>query len=600
MRQLKLQTKLFLAYFGLAVLILFTFSIFFYKYVSKHLIKQEINAITSQNDYFKEQVDTVINDLDTVSININYSSLVKDKLDSSFNLDISRNTLSSMASLFVTINGADIKVDQINLYDFQGNILKVGIKTNTDKIDINELSWFYDALSLSGKKLISDPYKTSALSTSGNSSDWYISLYRSYNNQYGRTVGAVETVKRCKSVFKSITNYKKKSEDSAEIFIYSGNDLIYPYNLTNDEKNNIPDYYSYITHRNNNDDSIVNPITGDKEYMVSETSAYSGWTYITVQPESYILRPVNNLVHVLLLFVFAILAVSILISFYLSRSLVKPIKHLKHIVQRMEIDTLGEDKAYSYPTTYNEVSELYLAFQLMSEHLKKSMNDLIDSRQQELKSRSLALQSQINPHFYYNTLSSLIVLTENERPQEVITMCRNLSQIMRYITDSSSIHVTVKTEIDYVEKYLYCMKVRYQSSLNYTIDIDSELLSYSIPRLLIQPIVENAIKYGTDCIPPWNLSIIGRTYNDHWQIDVIDSGNGFSDKDILAITKLIKDSERKAGMPEMKINGLGILNVYTRWKLFCGENIIFSYGNTKEGHGIVSIGLKTSNMREET
>ncbi|QHQ62359.1 sensor histidine kinase [Anaerocolumna sedimenticola] len=502
MRQLKLQTKLFLAYVGLAILILLTFSIFFYKYVSNQLIRQEINNLTQQNSYFMEQTDTIINDMDTVSININYSSLVKDKLDSSFNLDISRNTLDSLASLFVTINGADIKVDQINLYDMRGNRLKVGIKTNTDTVNLKNISWFNKALELDGQKLISKPYNTSSLSTSVKYPDWFLSVYRSYNNQYGRTVGAVETIKRCKSIFKNITSYKRKVKDSAQVYIYSAdNSLIYPYNLTKKEQNSIPDYYSIVKNKNNII-SLINPGTGEREYMVFSTSSYSGWTYITVQPESYILKPVNGLVKILLLFVLILLAASLLISYSLSRSLVKPIKHLKHIIQRIQIDTLGEDKVSNYPGTYNEVSELYLAFQSMSENLKVSMNELIDSRQQELKSRTLALQSQINPHLYYNTLSSIIVLAENGQPQEVITMCRYLSQIMRYITDSSATIVGIGLEIDYVNKYLYCMKVRYQSSLNYTVDIEKALLEYRVPKLIIQPIVENAVKHGTNCIPP--------------------------------------------------------------------------------------------------
>ncbi len=601
MRQLKLQTKLFLAYVGLAILILLTFSIFFYKYVSNQLIKQEINNLTQQNSYFMEQTDTIINDMDTVSININYSSLVKDKLDSSFNLDISRNTLDSLASLFVTINGADIKVDQINLYDMRGNRLKVGIKTNTDTVILKNISWFNKALELDGQKLISKPYNTSSLSTSVKYPDWFLSVYRSYNNQFGRTVGAVETIKRCKSIFKNITSYKRKVKDSAQVYIYSAdNSLIYPYNLTKKERNSIPDYYSIVKNKHNIM-SLINPGSGEREYMVFSTSSYSGWTYITVQPESYILKPVNGLVKILLLFVLILLAASLLISYSLSRSLVKPIKHLKHIIQRIQIDTLGENKVSNYPGTYNEVSELYLAFQSMSENLKVSMNELIDSRQQELKSRTLALQSQINPHLYYNTLSSIIVLAENGQPQEVITMCRYLSQIMRYITDSSATIVGIGLEIDYVNKYLYCMKVRYQSSLNYTVDIEKALLEYRVPKLIIQPIVENAVKHGTNCIPPWNLSIAGRIYEDYWQIDIIDSGNGFSDQDIETINERIREVNSNPGMPEMQINGLGMINVYMRWKLFCGDTMIFHYGNTKEGNGIVSIGqrLKVKEVAKE-
>lgn len=594
MRQLKLQTKLFLAYVGLAIVILLTFSIFFYKYVSNQLIKQEIDNLTQQNTYFLEQTDTIINDMDTVSININYSSLVKDKLDSSFNLDISRNTLDSLASLFVTINGADVKVDQINLYDMQGNRLKVGLKTNTDTVDLKGLPWFLKALELDGQKLISHPYYTSSLSTSAKYPDWFLSVYRSYNNQYGRTVGAVETMKRCKSIFKNITNYKRKNKDSAQIYIYaSDNTLVYPYDLTEEERASIPNYVSYVKNKGEAK-SMINPNTEEREYMVFNNSSYSGWTYITVQPESYILKPVNNLVQILLLFVLILLEFSLLISYSLSRSLVKPIKHLKHIIQRLQIDTLGEDKGSNYPGTYNEVSELYLAFQSMSENLKVSMNELIDSRQQELKSRTLALQSQINPHLYYNTLSSIIVLAENGQPQEVITMCRNLSQIMRYITDSSATIVGIGMEIDYVNKYLYCMKVRYQSSLNYTVDIEDALLEYRVPKLIIQPLVENAVKYGTNCIPPWNLSITGRIYEDHWQIDIIDSGTGFTPEDLEVIRERINEADSHSGMPEMQINGLGMVNVYMRWKLFCGDTMIFSYGNTKEGNGIVSIGQQLS------
>jgi two-component system, sensor histidine kinase YesM len=599
MRQLKLQTKLFLAYVGLAVLILLTFSVFFYKYVSDQLITQEIDSMTSQNTYFMEQIDAVINDMDTVSININYLSLVSDKLESSFDLDISRNTLNSLASLFLAINGADIKVDQIYLYDMWGNLLKVGIKTNTDSVDLNNLPWFNKVLESDGKKLISIPYNTSSLSASSNYSDWFLSVYRSYNNHYGRTVGAIETIKRCNSVFKCINSYKRRTKDTAAVYIYSSdNTMIYPYDLTTEEQSSIPDYYSYINDKDKTA-AMINPVTDEKEYMVYHTSSYSGWTYVTVQPESYILKTVYSLLKLLLIFVCILLATSLLISYSLSRSLVKPIKHLKHIIQRIQIDTLGEDKINNYPGTYNEVSELYHEFQSMSENLKVSMNELIDARQQELKSRTLALQSQINPHLYYNTLSSIIVLTENGQPHEVITMCRYLSQIMRYITDSSATIIGIGLEIDYVNKYLYCMKVRYQSSLNYTIDIDDALLEYRVPKLIIQPIVENAVKYGTNCIPPWNISIIGRIYEDYWQIDIIDSGTGFSVNDMKTIDDRIKEVDNNPGMPEMQINGLGMINVYIRWKLFCGDTMIFLYGNTKEGNGFVSIGQRLARTMDE-
>ena len=138
------------------------------------------------------------------------------------------------------------------------------------------------------------------------------------------------------------------------------------------------------------------------------------------------------------------------------------------------------------------------------------------------------------------------------------------------------------------------MKVRYQSSLSYSIDIDDILLQYTVPKLIIQPLVENAVKYCTDCNPPWSISILGRAYDTRWQIDIIDSGNGFSEEASERIDSLIREADSNPGMPEMKIDGLGILNVYMRWRLFSGDKMIFSYGNTQDGHGIVTIGQKFS------
>lgn len=592
MRYHTLQTKLFFAYFGLAVLILLSFSIFFYKYVSRQLITRGLDSLTTLNNSMEDQIDSVIEDMDTVSINIDYSSLVKDKLNSSFNLDISRDTLRSLSSLFVTINGVNIRADQINLYDLNGNVLQVGAKNNTVHMDRSSIPWFDRVLALDGTKLISNSYKSSALSQSNQYTDWYISLYRTFNDPFGRTVGAVETVKRCKSLFKTITHYSKTSDDPARIYIYSqDNILIYPYDLTKEEQQRIPDYYSYIDGEGTSS-TAINPNANSKEYLAYSHSAYSGWTYITVQPEAYILKPVNRLLTILLLFVLALLASSLIISYYLSGSLVKPIKHLKHIVQRIEIATLGAENPVDYPINYIELHELYIAFQNMSEKLKHSMNELIDSRQQELKSRTLALQAQVNPHFYYNTLYSIIVLAENDQSKEVITVCRNLSKIMRYVTDTSFTSVSIQSELDYVTKYLYCMKVRYQSSLNYTVEMDEALLELAVPKLIIQPIVENAIKYGTSYAPPWTIAIIGKVYDTFWQIDIIDSGNGFTEEAIQTISKRIEEVNKNPGMPEMQINGLGIVNVYMRWKIYCQDTMIFKYGNTEDGHGIVSIGQK--------
>lgn len=594
MKKMKLQTRFFLAYFFLALVIISAFSVIFYRYTSRILIEQETKAAISLNSGFLTQTEQIIDDMDSVSINISYSNLVKDSLYEDLDIATGSDEFRNLANLFVSINGADIKVDQINLYDFEGHVIQVGIKSKASSVNLEEYDWFDTVQALEGKKYISTPYQTTALSANLNtrlSPVWYISLYRSFNNKYKKEMGVIETVKKCNSVFKYIISYQKKNDNPAGVYIYnSEGTLMYPFSISSEEKDKIPDYYHAI------DDSVssrsyTNPISGLREIMAYESSSYTGWTYITVQPENIILAPVHNLVKLLLLVVFLMLVFSAFLSYQLSRSLSRPIKQLRSIIKKTALATLGQQPA-PINMPYDELEELNQAFQKMSSDLKTSMDELIDTRQQELKSRSLALQSQINPHFYYNTLSSIIVLAENNQSDEVAVLCRNLTKIMRYITNSGTQTVKLKEEIEYVKEYLYCMKVRYQSSLDYEIDIDNSILEEPIPKLIIQPIVENALKYGTDCIPPWNITVTSQVTPDFWQIDITDSGNGFTEDRIALIDSRIKEAGERTGMPELQINGLGLLNVYLRWKLYCQDDIIFTYGNTEDGHGKVSIGRR--------
>ena len=192
--------------------------------------------------------------------------------------------------------------------------------------------------------------------------------------------------------------------------------------------------------------------------------------------------------------------------------------------------------------------------------------------------------------FYYNTLSSIIVLAENGDSETVVKMCRNLSRIMRYITNTTETTVTLKDELDYVQKYLYCMKVRYQSSLNYSIHVDESLLSQPVPKLIIQPIVENAIRYGSNCAPPWNISITSVVTEGSWQIEVTEFRSWLYRGSQREDHCQHYESHSESGTSGTKNKWAGNYKLYLRWKIFCKGDIIFRYGNTADGHGIVSIG----------
>jgi len=596
MRKINLQAKVFITYLIMSILLIGSFALIFYHYTSQILIERETKSVISLNESFLTQTDDIIRDMDTVSTNISYSNLVKEKLYENANIKRGSDDFSNLVSLFVAINGINLTVDQINLYDFSGNMLQVGIRTNSTSVDLETLDWFSEVKENGGKKTIGTPSTTTNLTNSVNTSKtptWYLSLYRTFNNEFKTQIGVIETIKKCNSIFKSISTYQKKNKEAANVYVYDEQGaLIYPYKPEEVDALTISDYFD-ARNVNTTSQNYHNPISNINEIMAYETSSYTGWTYVTVLPESYVLTPVQEFSKLLIAVICAMLFLCAFISYQFSKGITKPIRQLRQIVRKTSLENLGQDEQQSLDTSFDEIEELNQEFTKMRTNLKSSMEDLIEVKQQEFKSRNLALQAQINPHFYYNTLASIIVLAENGKSKEVAEICQNLTHTMRYVTDGTVSSVPLSNELTYIKQYLDCMKVRYQSSLTFEIKIDESLLQEQIPKLVIQPLVENALKYSTTCSPPWHISIIGTISKDHWQIDITDSGNGFIQESILLIDKRIKESAYHQGMPDLKIDGMGMLNVYLRWKYFCKDDIIFSYGNTSKGHGIVSLGRKT-------
>jgi len=166
MKTRSLQSKLFIAYLGMACLILFSFAIFFYVFASGQLKKSQISAMSTLNSTFQSQVDSAIQNLDTVSVNINYSNMSKSVLDQKFDLNISDEMLSAMSDLFISLSGTELKADQVNLYDFSGYVLQAGLSTMVKKSDDSHNEWIQKAREANGKKVLTAPYSTYVYSKS--------------------------------------------------------------------------------------------------------------------------------------------------------------------------------------------------------------------------------------------------------------------------------------------------------------------------------------------------------------------------------------------------------------------------------------------------
>ena len=592
----KLQTRLFFYILLPPLLVLTFFALFFLRYNSNILISREQNVLQTLNSTLMNETEKQLKDMDMVSSNINFYNRKTQFMPPVLDFRVPSDEGHAFLDVVQMSNGLDQNASQVNIYDLYGHVIESGIITKNDTYSADDEKWFDKAVRLRGKKFLSVPYETRKYSAGASKSAWYLSLYRASLNGQNRVIGGIETVKNCKVLFHDITAYLSKSSTQADIFIFdSDGTLIFPYDLNGNQKDISQTYYQTLSGTNDSYGIGTDPESGIKYQYARQTSTYSGWTYVTLQKNSVILRPVYQMLKVLLTISCLMVLFSILLSLYLTHNMVKPVKHLKHVIQRLRLENLGEEKLDHYNASYEELDELYKEFQKMSESLQQSLAELEAAQKLELRSRVIALQVQMNPHFYYNTLSCISILAENGQNKEVTKLCQTLSSIMRYITNTGIAIVTVADEIHYIEEYMYCMKVRYQESLNYQIDILPEIMEEKIPKLIIQPLVENSIKYGTDCLPPWKITVTSFRDASMWYIRVADSGNGFREDVLDELNDRIAAINRDLthNLTDLKIGGLGMINVYIRWKIYCGDDIIFDFGNTEDGHAYVIIGRKT-------
>ena len=206
------------------------------------------------------------------------------------------------------------------------------------------------------------------------------------------------------------------------------------------------------------------------------------------------------------------------------------------------------------------------------ESMRKRINHLLDQVKQEQEAKrqtELALlQEQINPHFLYNTLYSIMQLCELKKPEQASEMLAALSQFYRAGLNKGNNIITVEEELNHVKNYLYIQHFRYSDLFDYTIDCDPELLGCCIPKMSLQPLVENAIYHGIKKKHGFgNICILGGSYDGkHAYLEVHDDGPGFSEERLNQLKRYLE--EEVSGDKRISF---GLKNVDSRIKFEFGR-----------------------------
>ncbi|SDX49435.1 sensor histidine kinase [Paenibacillus sp. CF384] len=299
----------------------------------------------------------------------------------------------------------------------------------------------------------------------------------------------------------------------------------------------------------------------DSGTQVTFTLDYQGWKLIGVVPNKEILSQVNQVNKVLLLMELIVFAFIFLFALVILRMILRP---LKQILRGMESIEQGKLDVIVNRQGNDEFSVIIRHFNHMAERVNRLIKTVYYQQLTYRKAEVINLQSKLNPHFLYNTLDMIYWMTVVKDEDEIGEAIISLSTILRYSISHQNEFVTVSEDMEQLENYLKIQRMRFEDKLSYVFHIDPAIAEIKIPKLLIQPLVENAIKYAFQQMMLGGIiTIQGYTQGDDLYLEVVDNGIGMPAEKVEA---LLASFENKSVS-----GGLGIQLVRQRITYIYGE-----------------------------
>ncbi len=313
----------------------------------------------------------------------------------------------------------------------------------------------------------------------------------------------------------------------------------------------------------------------------------SDWLFVRVLPASALLAPSAQSIAFLIGACLALLCCLIATVYYLANRIAKPLQSLSAQIagvnlQNMQLQAIRTSTPYSIA----ELDALSRSFHAMLTRLDKSI-------MMEIQAHMRALQSQMNPHFLFNMLSVIIESSEEKGDDRTVAMCLKLSAMLRYIADYNGDNASFADELQHTKNYLDLMKDRYEDLLEYEIVTQGDLTGITIPKMIIQPLVENCFSHGfRDCKPPWHVRVEAAADGDRWTLRIVDNGSGITEETIRMIHEkvAIYRSDVATNYKTLRLGGMGLVNTLLRLSLSANGQIDFAIANSPDRGTTVEIG----------
>lgn len=310
---------------------------------------------------------------------------------------------------------------------------------------------------------------------------------------------------------------------------------------------------------------VVKTINSHKYQIIFSESDYTRWKTVAVSSLDETLSDVITLRYYSLIISVLTALLAIILALFFTGSISRPINNLKTLMKSAEDGNLN----VKFESISNdEIGQLGQGFNNMIFKIKKLL-DLIYMEQKSKREAELKiLQSQIKPHFLYNTLDNIQWMAMKYGADDIIDVIGALTTLFRIGLNKGKELIKVSEELEHVKSYLFIQKVRYKERLDCVLNIDEKILNLKVIKITLQPVVENAIYHGVkEKYGNGEITISAKIIDDKLLFKITDDGPGIEPKKLAALNKMLQ--EKETGNPRM---GYGLYNVNERIRLSFGEN----------------------------
>ena len=518
--------------------------------------KMAINNNKNVLNQMNQNLDNYLHNMMNIS-NAMYYSIIK---NTDFEKDGASKVTEQMKLLYDE-NASSLV--SISIFSDDGKIIAAQpLSRLKPSVEPAEEEWFIRANEKIENLHFSTPHVENLFVNSVNIYHWVVSLSRSVEmTRAGTIVHGVVLVDMnftgieqiCKNVDLGESGYVYIVDSNGELIYHPNQQLIYAGVFHENHKKAA--VYSEGSH--------METFEGQERQITVKTVGYTGWKLIGVSPTSDITSAyTQNSQFLWLVAIFAILTL-VTVNMFVSSRVANPIKQLERSVRELERNNL--DARIPQSGTY-EIRHLAKTLQSMADNMRQLMDDIVIEQESKRKSEMDALQSQINPHFLYNTLDSIVWMIENERYDGAITMVTALARLFRISLSKGKNIITVEQELQHVENYLIIQKVRYKNKFIYNIEAEKSVLHCAVIKLSVQPLVENSIYHGLEFMDgDGEISIRAYQRDTNLVIEVEDNGPGMTKEQIKALVNGSGEPKRTRG------SGIGFHNVEERIQLYFGN-----------------------------